>query len=172
MYPCNSYEWYTRYNLKRDDVAATLSNKVVASRFHIVLSVGTLKGRSTGARPLDSVQTPGFTWWKRIYRIAFMAPHFEAAAHLLDECDSVAEKRGYTRLEWKSRCVWGKLVSNWRAGSGFKLLCNLENLLRIGAILYRVLIFSCNFFSLVNWIGIETKLIKVDQDLSIKLYNE
>lgn len=46
MYPCNSYEWYTRYNLKRDDVAATLSNKVVASRFHIVLSVGTLKGRS------------------------------------------------------------------------------------------------------------------------------
>lgn len=104
MYPCNSYEWYTRYNLKRDDVAATLSNKVVASRFHIVLSVGTLKGRSTGARPLDSIQTPGFTWWKRIYRIAFMAPHFEAAAHLLDECDSV-RREGYTRLEWKSRCV-------------------------------------------------------------------
>lgn len=103
MYSCNSYEWYTRYNLKRDDVAATLSNKVVASRFHIVLSVGTLKGRSTGARPPDSIQTPGFTWWKRIYRIAFMALHFEAAAHLLDECDSVYREEDTWKSRWKSR---------------------------------------------------------------------
>lgn len=34
---------------------------------------------------------------------------------------------------------------------GSNLLCNLENLLWIGAILYRVLIFSWNFFSLENW---------------------
>lgn len=33
---------------------------------------------------------------------------------------------------------------------GSNLLCNLENLLWIGAILYRVLIFSWNFFSLEN----------------------
>lgn len=107
MYPCNSYEWYTRYNLKRDDVAATLSNKVVASRFHIVLSVGTLKGRSTGARPRDSIQTPGFTWWKRIYRIAFMASHFDAVAQprLSHSTTSPSEKRGYTRLDGRLSCL-------------------------------------------------------------------
>lgn len=33
---------------------------------------------------------------------------------------------------------------------GSNLLCNLENLLWIGAILYRVLIFSWNFFPLEN----------------------
>ena len=60
----------TRCSLKRGE-AATLSNKVVTSGFHIVLSVGALNGRSTIPVHGDSVQTLG-TRWKRIYRIVLL----------------------------------------------------------------------------------------------------
>lgn len=75
-----------------------------------------------------------------------MAPHFEAAARLLDECDSPClEKRMHTfRMEVQKENL---LVSDMLVqGSSCYVIWKIYYW--IGAILYRVLIFSWNFFSI------------------------